>query len=91
MGPGPLVRFLALGTALAFPLADPPSHVQDAHSDQRSARGDAEISLFLHPCFALTILAMAFLWVLLKDPSPSRWDWEQIIAVAFILVPGAVI
>lgn len=40
---------LALGTALAFPLAGPPSHVQDAVRGQLNTRGDAEISLFLHP------------------------------------------
>lgn len=44
--------FPALGTALAFPLADPVPHIQTAHGDQLHARGDAEVpSACLPPLF----------------------------------------
>ena len=39
------------------------------------------------PPFASTVLAVAFLWVLLKAPCPSRWAWEQISTGAQIPVP----
>lgn len=42
----------ALGTALAFPLADPVPHIQAAHGNQLHARGDAEIpSACIPPLF----------------------------------------
>lgn len=44
--------FPALGTALAFPLADLALHIQAAHGDQLHARGDAEIpSASIPPLF----------------------------------------